>query len=40
MVELCEDAEGVGGGEVTPFRVFIHGVDDMFNFQLGGSVPH
>ena len=40
MIELCEDADGVGVGEESPFRVAVHSVDEMFNSHLGGSIAH
>ena len=39
MVELCEDAEGVGVGEKSQLRVFVHGVDKVFKSHLGGPIP-
>ena len=36
MVELGQDAEGVGVGEESPFRVFVHSVDEVFNSHLIG----
>jgi len=40
VVELCGDAEGVGVGEVSPFRVFVNIVDDVFDSYLGGSISY
>ncbi len=40
MVELCEDAEGLGMGEEAHVRVFVHGLDEVFDPHSGSHVPH
>ena len=40
MIELGEDAQGLGVGKVSFLNVFVHIVDEVLDSYLGGSISN
>jgi len=40
MIEMGEDAQGMGVGEVSSLSVFAHIVDEVLDSHLGGSISN